>query len=69
MKTRHKNNLRFYRQKYGFSVAQACEALGANKVMVSRWELGYNYPQFHTIGKFEKFYGARVQDLWPGVFE
>lgn len=65
----HTNKLRFHREKLSKSIENACDFFGVDRVSITRWERGYHYPQLQRLGEFEKFYGAKVQSLWPGVFE
>jgi transcriptional regulator with XRE-family HTH domain len=64
-----KNNLRFYRERNKGTIKQACVFFGVDKSVITRWETGVNLPQLKSLGKFERFYCEKVQDLWPEVFE
>ncbi len=68
MKKRHNNNLRVYREYHGRSIKDACVYFKVNKSVITRWEGGVQYPRLDKAGLFESFYGAKVQDLWPEVF-
>ncbi len=63
------NNLRQYREARGASIKDACKFFGVDKSVITRWETGINLPLLRSMGKFERFYGGKVQDLWPAVFE
>lgn len=43
--------------------AKAAESLGVNKVTVSSWELGHNFPDPLMLGKIAQLYGVTIDLL------
>lgn len=55
--------LKAARTNAGLTQAEVGEALGVNKVTVSSWELGHNFPDPLTLGSLAQLYGVTIDLL------
>lgn len=61
------NNLKFFRQKFGYTQEQIAETLDVSRQAVAKWESGASLPNIDNIIALADFYGISVDVLSKNI--
>lgn len=59
--------LRTLRKDKGLTQEQLADEMGVSNRTVSRWENGYNLPDFDVLLELSRFYGVQIDEIMNGM--